>query len=126
MKPPKALLENSRKCLAHAKELHADADAAQQRSSERKQNADCAHATMERLRGGGIQWLRNEAPLEMAERHVAEAERHIERQRKLLEELIRDKHERMLGHARKVLEVLEQSLKLARVHRDLEREFHSR
>ena len=81
---------------------------------------------MERLRDDAVQWTCDESSPEMAERHVAEAERHVERQRTLLEELICDKHERMLGDAQKVLEVLEQSLKLARAHRDLEREFHSR
>jgi hypothetical protein len=44
---------------------------------------------------------------EVAERHVAEAEKHAEHQKKLIEVLVRDKHYRALGHASKVLEVLE-------------------
>jgi hypothetical protein len=125
MKPTNAMLENSTKRLAHAKELHAEADAAQRRSSERKQDARSARVTMERLRDDTTQWLRHESPLEVAERHVAEAERHVEHQRKLLDRLVRDKHERMIRHAQKVLEVLEQSRKLAHAHLALEREFRS-
>jgi hypothetical protein len=126
MKLPQTLRDGSRKRLAHAKELHRDADAARQRSRERKQSAECAHATMARLREDATRWTSDASPLELAERHVAEAERHVEHQRKLLEVLIRDKHERMIGHAREVLEILEKSRNLAYAHLDLERGFQSR
>jgi hypothetical protein len=122
MQTPKSLREESGKRLANAKDLHADADAAQQRSTERKQGAERAKATMERLRDPTWR-MRHETELEMAERHVAEADRHVEHQKRLIEVLIRDRHERMLVHARKVLEVLEQSRRLARTHLALEREF---
>jgi hypothetical protein len=123
MKPANALLENSVKRLAHAKELHAKADAARRRSSEHKQDARSARVTMERLRDDTVQWLRHESPLETAERHVAESERHVELQRKLLGRLVRDRHETMIGHAQEVLEVLEQRRKLAHAHLALERAF---
>src|SRR5262249_13177548 len=62
--------------------------------------------------------------LEMAERHVTEADRHVEHQRQLIEALVRDGHSMsMLERARKVLEILEQSLKLAHKHYALEGEF---
>ena len=122
---------NSSRRLAHAKELHVEADAARERSAERKQVAKQARSIAEQLRGEAVKAsaeafsrARSESVLEMAERHVAEADRHVEHQRQLIEVLIRDKHERMLEHARKVLELLEQSRKLARAHLALEREFH--
>ncbi len=65
-----------------------------------------------------------ESPVAMAERHVVEAEARIERHKKLIATLERDKHSRMIPHARKILEVLEESLRLARVHLQLEREHH--
>ncbi len=62
-----------------------------------------------------------ESPVAVARRHVEEAERRVARQRSLVAELERDKHFAMVGHARKILEVLEESLRLARVHLELER-----
>ena len=62
--------------------------------------------------------------MEMAERHVAEAARHVEHQRNLIKVLEHDKHTGMLEHAHEVLDVLEQSEQLARAHLALEREFH--
>ncbi len=125
------LKENSSRRLAHARELHEEADAARERSAERKQVARQARGIAEQLHGESVKAsaeafsrARSESVLEMAERHVAEADRHVEHQRHLIEELIRDKHERMLEHARKVLALLEQSRELARTHLALEREFH--
>ena len=124
--------DNSSRRLAHARELHVEADAARERSAERKQVARQARGIAEQLHGEAVKAsaeafsrARSESVLEMAERHVAEAERHVEHQRHLIEVLIRDKHERMVEHARKVLAVLEQSRELARTHLALEREFHS-
>ncbi len=65
-----------------------------------------------------------ESPVAVAERHVAEAERRIARQRKLIEQLERDKHTVAADHGRKVLVVLQDSLRLARVHLELEREHY--
>ena len=121
MQPPKALLEDSTKRLAHARELHADAGAARHRSKERKQNAEDAKALMQRLRDDPTRWLPSETLLEMAERHVAEAGRHVEHQKKLIEVLVRDKHVRMLVHAYRILEVLEQSQRLAQTRLALRR-----
>jgi hypothetical protein len=123
MKTRKALMENSLKRRALARELRADADAARQRSNQHRQSADAAKVTMERLRDATTRLLRYGSPLEMAERHVAEAERHVERQRELLDGVIRAKHERLLEHAQRVLEVLERSRILAHTHLALEREF---
>ncbi len=67
---------------------------------------------------------KTDSPVEVAERHVAEAERRIARHRKLIETLERDKHINMLPHARRILELLEESLRLARVHLQLERDHY--
>ncbi len=134
MKSPGTLVEeDSSRRLAHAKELHADADAAHERGAERRQMSKKAKAIAEQLHSDGAKMsaesfdrmIRHESIMEMAERHVAEADRHVERQRQLIEALVHDKHSgRILEHARKVLELLEQSQKLARSHLALEREFH--
>lgn len=60
----------------------------------------------------------------VAHRHVAEFEQRVERQKRLIERLERDKHVKMLGEARKVLETLEQSLGLARQHLQIEIDRH--
>ena len=66
-----------------------------------------------------------ESPIEMARRHVAEADQRVARQKALLDELLRDGHAgRGIAQARSVLEVLEQSLRLAREHLRLEREHY--
>lgn len=131
MKTADKFEEDSGRRLAHAKQLHAEADAARVRSTERKGAADHAKDTAEQLHSeaakvsaNSFSHLRHESVLTMAERHVAEADRHVEDQRRLIEVLVRDKHTRMLEHARKVLELLKQSQRLARTHLALEREFH--
>lgn len=63
---------------------------------------------------------KSESPVEIARRHVSEAEIRIARQQRLIETLERDKHPRMVPHAQKVLDVLKESLELARVHLELE------
>jgi hypothetical protein len=63
---------------------------------------------------------RTESPVVQARRHVIQFERRVERQKQLIEELERDKHPAMAVHGRKILEVLEESLRLARVHLQLE------
>lgn len=131
MDRPDPLKEEASRRLAHAKQMRADADIARERSTERRKMAKSAKDIAKRLCAEGAKvpvdafsQPRNEPILAMAERHVMEAEGHVERQRKLIEVLIRDKHERMVAHARKILEILEQSQKLARMHLALEREFN--
>lgn len=63
---------------------------------------------------------KSESPVQVARRHVAEAERRVARQRELIEELARDRHFATAEQAKKVLDVLEDSLRLARVHLELE------
>jgi porphobilinogen deaminase len=63
-----------------------------------------------------------ETPLEIAERHVAEGEHRIARQKELIEELVRDKHDAVVHKARDILATLEESLRLARIHLEIERE----
>ena len=65
-----------------------------------------------------------ETPLEMAERHVAEGEHRIARQKELIEELVRDQHDAVVQKARGVLATLEESQRLARIHLELEREHY--
>lgn len=78
MQPLEALWEDSSKRLARAIELHANASAARQRSKLRKQDAEVAKAIMHRLCRKSVRWIRNETVLEMTERRVVEAERHVE------------------------------------------------
>ena len=61
-----------------------------------------------------------ESPVDVARRHVAGAETRVARQERLVETLERDKHFGMVGQARKILDVLKQSLQLAYVHLQLE------
>jgi hypothetical protein len=63
---------------------------------------------------------RTESPVVQARRHVIQFERRVERQKQLIEELERDKHPAVAAQGRRVLEVLEESLRLARVHLQLE------
>ena len=58
--------------------------------------------------------------LEQARAHVIQFERRVERQKRLIETLERDKHVRMLDKAHVVLATLEQSLRLARQHLQIE------
>lgn len=126
------LKANSSLRLALAKELHVQADAARERGAERKRVARHARGIAEQMHGEAVKASedafrrpRAESILAMAERHVEEADRRVDHQRHLIEVLIRDKHERMLEHARKILSLLEQSRDLTRTRLALEREFHS-
>jgi hypothetical protein len=62
------------------------------------------------------------APASTAQRHVIEAEQHVADLRRILEELLRDKHAAQAEVARRVLHTLEESLRLARDHLARERE----
>lgn len=62
-----------------------------------------------------------QSPIALAEWHVAEAERRIARQRTLIVQLERDRHATAAERGRKILGVLEESLRLARVHLQMER-----
>jgi hypothetical protein len=132
MESPDKPEDNARRRLTHARRLHADADAARERSAGHKQMANNAKETAAQLRSesakvaaDAFSRVRTETDLQMAERHVTEADRHVQNQRTLIEVLVRDKHEKVLEHARKVLAVLEQSQKLAEAHLALERDFHA-
>ena len=59
-----------------------------------------------------------------AQRHVAEFERRVERQRWLIERLERDQHFDMLEQAKRVLVTLEETLRHARDHLEIEIKFH--
>jgi hypothetical protein len=64
---------------------------------------------------------RVDSPVVVARRHVTEFEHRVERQRGLLEKLERGKNSPMIvAEARKVLETLGHSLRLARAHLQLE------
>ncbi len=65
-----------------------------------------------------------EDPIAQAQRHVREAEAHIARQSKLIEELERDGHTRMAEQARTVLNTIRHTLELARQHLRLEQKHH--
>jgi hypothetical protein len=67
-----------------------------------------------------------ETPLAQAERHVAEGEQRLARQRSILEQMERDKHPGAAEQARKVLAVMEQSLRLSQQHLEAERLKESR
>jgi hypothetical protein len=58
----------------------------------------------------------SEDPLAMAARHVMEGEERVARQEAILEELVKDGREREAAAARKVLETMQTTLKLAREH----------
>jgi hypothetical protein len=63
---------------------------------------------------------RADSPVVVARRHVIEFEHRVERQRELLERLQRGKNSSIIAEARKVLGTLEESLRLARAHLQLE------
>ena len=65
-----------------------------------------------------------ESPVAVARRHVVDAERRVARQKRLIETMERDRHMSMAANGRKVLSVLEESLRLARVHLELERKHY--
>lgn len=65
-----------------------------------------------------------ESPVDVAKRHVQEAVVRVERQKQLMLKLVEHKHSRAAEHAAKVLKVLEESLRLSRVHLELEIEHH--
>ena len=55
----------------------------------------------------------------MAERHVAEGEARIRRQREIVEEMDRDNHPDAAAMGRRTLAVMEQTLRVLRQHLDL-------
>jgi hypothetical protein len=67
---------------------------------------------------------KGESPVQVARRHVSEAENRVARQERLVQTLERDRHFGMVPHARKICDVLKQSLHLARVHLQLEIEHY--
>lgn len=58
----------------------------------------------------------NEDSVSMARRHVTEAERHVADLKRILEELVQDKHPEQAELARRVLRTMEDSLRLAQDH----------
>ena len=58
----------------------------------------------------------DEDALSRTRRHVDEAEQHVADLKRIIEELVRDKHSAQAELARRVLGTLEQSLMLAREH----------
>ena len=60
----------------------------------------------------------NEALLQMEERYIAQLERPIARQEEIIEELVRDSHQRTAETARVLLTTFQNSLRLAREHAD--------
>lgn len=58
----------------------------------------------------------DEDALSRAQRHVIEAEQHVANLKRVLKELVRDKHLKQAETARRVLSTLEESLALARDH----------
>jgi len=66
----------------------------------------------------------DEDALSKTQRHVIEAEQHVANLRRIVEEMVRDKHPEQAEMARRVLRTLEESLALARDH--LAREERSR
>ena len=61
-----------------------------------------------------------ETPLQMARRHVAEAEQRLVRQERLVSELEIDGHLEMVPSARALLERMGQFLQMCRAHLDYE------
>ena len=70
----------------------------------------------EELQEVGLNGESDEDQLSTAQRHVIEAEQHIADLSRILEELVRDRHAEQAELARKVLQTLEESLRLARDH----------
>jgi hypothetical protein len=57
---------------------------------------------------------RDETPLEQAERHVAEIEARIARQREIIDEMERDHHPTAAATGRRVLAVMQETLRVLR------------
>ena len=64
---------------------------------------------------------RAETPLELAERHVAEGEARIARQKAIVEAMDRDNHPITAEQARRVLAVMKETLRLLRQHLEIMR-----
>ncbi len=60
--------------------------------------------------------------LSTVRRHVIEAEQHVADLKRIIEEMVRDKHPKQAEMARRVLRTLEESLALARDHLAREQE----
>jgi hypothetical protein len=58
----------------------------------------------------------DEDQVSTAQRHVIEAEQHVADLSRILKEMVRDRHAEQAGLARKLLQTLEESLRLAREH----------
>ena len=58
----------------------------------------------------------DEDALSTTQRHVIEAEQHVADLKRILQELLRDRHTAQADVARRVLQTLEESLTLARDH----------
>jgi hypothetical protein len=63
-----------------------------------------------------------ESPLSVAQRHVIEAEQRVADLKRILKELLRDRHAVQAEMAGRVLHTLEESLRLARDHLAREQE----
>ena len=64
----------------------------------------------------GLEKGTGESSLSMAQRHVIEAESHVADLRRILDELLRDRHAAHAELAGRVLHTLEESLRIARDH----------
>ena len=64
---------------------------------------------------------RNETTLEMAERHVAEGRKRVERQQQIAGEMERHTHPQAAKRARATLALFQENLRLAIEHLELER-----
>lgn len=62
-----------------------------------------------------------ESPLAMSERHVREGEQRVARQERLVAELDHEGHPEMALQAQKLLETLQDTLRLSREHLAIER-----
>jgi GAF domain-containing protein len=69
-----------------------------------------------RLQEVGLNKPSHEDELSKVQRHVMEAEQHVADLKRIVEELLRDKHTAQAALARRVLHTLEESLALARDH----------
>ncbi len=59
-----------------------------------------------------------ESAISTVQRHVIEAERHVADLKRIVDEMVRDKHPKQAELARRLLHTLEESLALARDHLD--------
>jgi hypothetical protein len=62
-----------------------------------------------------------ESPLSQAQRHVLENEQRVARQRDIIAEMDRDEHPKVAAKARRLLETMEETLRLARQHLEFEK-----